>query len=584
MKQQLLRKLMLRASGLALAATCLFSVTVSAQTFNPPAAYEDTYPTTPSIGLTDHTSAYSNTMLNIAPYGACDLVLAGWDHSSLAQPEGVSWRLLQPGNPSVIFAQGVIPYKKVRDLEVGWLDVAGDPEILVAYYRNGVGHMLDVYSLASGTPAFLYTKVLSTMTNYTRISMDCHIPPYAVGIAWQDVGGINVVCGLNSGPGINFSNILTLTGTSGETGPDLAFVHTGTGLMLQTVYYNPATGNITESMFDFWTAMGTPGFTITPTVNDVNLVGVCQPVNPPADAQPAAAAPAAPPAIKQCPYMNIDGPGHYGVDNWAYTYTIDPNNIYVRLMDLNTSPFATTVNVTNGSLGNKPINMNMNLYPFPFYNRISCPNDGIVVAWYTNTMDPMTGAQAGYIGMNMTINGTVLLSAPDYLTVANNPTWASPTPVLSLSKQDDGLPYMYTVFPERDPFGSFQLENKYPAQCVSSWKPSGDAHNGTFACNDADKIANYNKSHHLSASGISVYPNPTNSTFALNMYTANQQSDMTIVVTDILGVTVGKYSGKGMNANLYLADLSKGLVSGTYLLNVNVPGQAKETLKVTKLQ
>lgn len=579
MKKQLLRKLMLRASGFALAATCLFSVSVSAQTFNPPTAFEDTWPTSPAIGLTEHTSAYSNTMVNVNPYGPCDLVLAGWDHSNPLQPEGVSWRLLQPGIPTTIYAQGIIPYSNVRDLEVGWLDVVGDPEILVAYYLNGTGHMLDVYSIATGTPAFLYTKVLSTMPNYTRISMDCHIPPYAMAVAWEDVGGINVVCGLNSGPGINFSNILTLTGTLGETGPDLAFVHTGTGLMLQTVYYNPSTGNITESMFDFWTAMGTLGFTITPTVNDVNLVGVCHQVNPPDDPKN----PQAPPMIQQCPYMNIDGPGHYGVDNWAYTYTIDPNNILVRVMDLNTSPFASTVNVTNGSLGNIPINANINMNPFPYYNHLNCANTGIVVAWYTNTINRKTRRLAGYVGLNMSENGTVLYSTPDYLTIANNPTWASPTPVLSISKQDDMLSYMYTVFPEIDPLGNFRLENKYPPLCVNSWKPSGDTHNETFTCNDADKIANYNKSHHLSASGISVYPNPTSSTFALNMYAAYQQSDMTIVVTDILGVTVGKYSGKGMNANLYLADLSKGLVSGTYLLNVNVPGQAKETLKVTKL-
>ncbi len=583
MKKQFLRKLLLRTGAIALLFTSLFSLPASAQ-FNPPTAVENTYPTAPAIGLTGHTSAYSTDMANIPPYGNVTLSLAGWDDPNPAQPAGVSWQLLMVGNPAVIFAQGVIPYANVRDLEVGWLDVGGDPQVLVAYYQNGVGHMLDVYSMMTGTPVFLYTKVLSAMPNYTRISIDCHIPPYAVGIAWQDVGGINVCVGLNSSPTITYSNILTLTGTAGETGPDLAFVHTGTGLMLQTVYYNPVTGNITESMFDFWTALGTPGFTLAPTVNDVNLVGVCQQNNPPdnPNAPPAGpAGPKPPPVIRVCPYMNIDGPGHYSYDDWAYTYTTDNNNIKVRHMDQATSPFASTVIVNNGGPWfGLPINPALNINPFPFYNRISCGAVGIVVAWYTNYIDPMTGLQAGYVGLNMSENGTALLSAPWYLTVANNPTFASPTPVLSISKQDDGCQDMFTVFPELDNTGTFRMENKYPPQCVNSFK--GEAQH-QIECNDNDRIATFIKTHKASNGLVRVYPNPYSSNFKLDMPLAYQQDNMTVVVTDILGVTVGKFNGIGAKANAYLNELSKGLASGTYLLNINIPGKEKETLKITKL-
>ncbi|OJW84590.1 MAG: hypothetical protein BGO69_07660 [Bacteroidetes bacterium 46-16] len=570
MKKQFLRKLLLRTGVCVLSLTCLFSTKVSAQ-FNPPTAFEDTYPATPSIGLTGHTSAYSFSGATIPGYGPIDLVLAGWDDANPLQPEGVSWRYLQMGNPTAVLAQGTIPYSNVRDLEVGWLDVPGDPEMLVAYYLNGTGHMLDVYSMSTGTPVLSYTNVLSTMPNYTRISMDCHVPPYAMAVAWEDVGGINTVVGLNNAP-ITFSNILTLTGTAGETGVDLAFVHTSTGLMLQTAYYNPTTGNITESMFDFWTALGTLGTTITPTVNDINPVGVCNGVQQDD--------PKAPKPIRVCPYINIDGPGHYNVDNWAYTYTTDNNNISVRLMDLNTSPFASTVIVNNGSVwGGMTTNGNQNINPFCYYNRMNCMNTGIVVAWYTNAIDPMTGSTAGYIGLNMNENGTALVSAPDYLTVANNPTWASPTPVLSISKQDDQLQYMYTVFPEMDPFGNFQLENKYPPFCVNSFKQAGQEHS-EVTCNDEAKRAAFLDAH----SKVAVYPNPYTSSFNLSIPADYQQDELTVTVSDLLGVSVGQYKGAANHANTYLAQLSKGLSNGTYLVHVNINGKLKQTMKVTKLQ
>lgn len=578
--KKLTTKLLLRMTACAALFVFLFYAGASAQ-FNPPAAYEDTYPTTPNIGLTSHTSAFSFSGANVPPYGAVDLVLAGWDDVNPAQPAGVSWRLLQMMTPSVVFAQGVIPYVNVRDLEVGWVDAGGDPEIVVAYYLNGVGHMLDVYSLSTGTPVLLYTNTLSTMTTYTRISIDSHIPPYAVGVAWQDAGGINTVVGLTAGMGvINFSNILTLTGTLGETSVDLAFVHTSSGLMLQCVYYNPSTGNMTESAFDFWTAMGTPGTTIAPIVNDINFVGKCKAGSGGGGNPGAAAAPPAP--TRLCPYPNIDAPGHYNVDNWAYTYTTNNADISVRLMDLNTSAVASTVIVNNGSVwGGLAINANVNRFPFCYYNRMNCMNTGIVIAWHTTAIDPMTGTTAGYVGLNMNENGTALLSAPDYLTVANNPTWASPTPVLSISKQDDQLQYMYTVFPEVDLSGNFQLENKYPPFCVNSFKGGAQPHS-EFSCTDGSKIAAFAGG--VSFPQINVFPNPSKTSFNLTMPAAYQESDVTVIVTNILGVVAGRFDGPANNANAWLNEASKHLVAGTYLVDVSIKGKIRECKKVMKVE
>jgi hypothetical protein len=585
MKRQLLSKLWLRTTALASVLSCVAVLQANAQ-FNAPTSFEDTYPVAPAIGLTDHTSAYSFHMANVNPYGPVDILLAGWDHATAAQPAGVSWRLVTA--PGAVVAQGVIPYTNVRDLEVGWLDVGGDPQIIVAYYDNGsaippvaAGHKVDVYSLSTGTPVWLYTNVLSTMPNYTRISIDCHIPPYAVAIAWEDTRGINTVCGLNTGPGIVFSNILNLTGTRGETGVDLAFNHTPTGLMLQCVYYNPTTGNITESEYDFWTAMGTAGTSITPVVNDVNYVGPCSPGTGGGgggDDQPLPPAGAA-----VCPYMNIDAPGHYGVDNWAYTYTLNNNDISVRLLDLNTATLSTVI-VNNGSVwGGLSTSGSVNIHPFPYYNWLGCTGTGIVVAWYTNAIDPGTGAAAGYLGLQMNENGTGLISAPDYLTVANNPTQASPTPVLSISKQDDMLPYMYTVFPEVDASGSFQMENKFPGLCFASFKGEQGAHQG-IACNDEAKIAAFMNTQRSSQSNISVYPNPTKSSFSLAMSPATNQKDVNLSITDITGQVVGAYSGQAMKANAYLQEMSKQLVNGSYIINVTIDGKDKETLKAVKIQ
>jgi hypothetical protein len=540
------------------------AATGSAQFFNPPTACENTYVTSPNIGLTDHTSAYSTNVANISGYGNVNLVLAGWDHVNPTQPAGFSWQYLPPSNPCAILAQGIVPYFNCRDIEVAWVDAAGDPEIVVAYYQNGVGHMVDVYSLSTGVPVLMYTNTLSAMPNYTRISIDSHIPPYAVGIIWEDVGGLKTICGNTTGFGvITWSNILSIIGTAGETVPDLVFNH-ASGLWLQSVSYNPGTGNFTEFQYDFWAVMGTTGTTIAPMVNDVNFVGPCN---------------AGPGSGRRCPYPNIDAPGH-GPESWAYTYTTNSADISVRLFDQPTATFATVI-VNNGTFGIAPINGSLNRYPFCYYNFSGCGSGSIVTAWHTTAVDIGTGTTAGYAGMQMTTDGSALLSATDYLGVAMNPTWASQTPVLSISKQDDGLQYMYTIFPEIDPMGSFQLEHKYPPLCFASFKGEGQEHS-PIACNDEEQRAAFISSK-KGTNSISVYPNPSDVSFSLSVPAIYQQEEMTLVVTNILGVVAGSYNGPAANANAYLTNFSAGLESGTYLINVDIKGKTKEILKVTKV-
>lgn len=537
----------------------------SAQTFIAPIAFEDSWPVagSPDINLTSHTSAYSFGGVNIPFWGPVDLALAGWD-----DPAGVvcgaSWRYLQTGSPNVILAQGVIPYTNVKDIEVGYLDVAGSQQMLVAYYEIGVGHKIDVYDLGAGGPTWLYTNVLSTSPNYGRISMDCHLT-YAVALTWEEAGVIYTMVGLNSGPSIAFSGVLTIGGTQKDFWPDCAFSHTGMAgtLNVHYVYYSPSTGRFTESSYDFWTMIYMLGGTVPVAVNDMNFVGFYSD-----------------PLI-----ANIDCPGHYDVENWAYAYTTNNMDISVRLIDYHTTGIPTTRIVNDMSvLACRPINRYWNVAPFPAYDPNHSPgSETIFVGWYTAAPNPMAGmTPAGYVALRMNESGTLAVSPLDYLTVANNPTWATQTPILSFSKQDDAFQFLYTVFPEYDPgTPGYRLENKYHNWPTPQFK--GETEHHAFECTDEAKIEEFKKKQ-VAATTIKAYPNPFSNVLGI-AYPASMQQDVTAVsVSDLTGKVMGTYNGSVSKVNAYLTDLSKQLSPATYILNVNVEGKVKETIKVTKLQ
>ncbi len=537
-----------------------------AQTFNTPIAYEDSWPMagSPDISLTSHTSAYSFGGVSITGLGAVDLALAGWD-DPFGIVAGASWRYLQPGNPSIVLAQGVIPYTNVRDVEVGFLDVSGSSQMLVAYYELGVGHKIDVYDLTTSGPSLLYTNVLSTSPIYGRISMDCHLT-YAVSLVWEEGGVIYTMVGLNSGPSIAFSGVLTLAKTGNDFMPDCAFSHTSMGgsLNVHYCYYSPATGIMREVSYDFWAMIYMSTGTVVPTLfNDFNFIGFYSD-----------------PVI-----ANIDCPGHYDVENWAYAYTTNNQDISVRLVDYHTMASAATRIINDGSvLACTAINGNYNYAPFPAYDPNHSPGaENIYVGWYTNTPDPAAGMQpAGYVAVRMTENGLVALSPLDYLGVANNPTWATQTPVLSFSKQDDIFPFLYTVFPEYNPgFPGYQLQNKYHNWSSPMFKGE-EAHNA-FECNDEARIAEF-KSKMVASTTIKAYPNPFTNVLGLSFPASMQQSSTTIVVSDMTGKVMDTYSGQVSKVNAHLTDLSKTLSPGAYIMNVSVEGQTKQTIKVTKVQ
>lgn len=547
----------LRTMGKAVLMSCsmlLAAATASnAQTYVPPVSYEDTYPAagSPDINLTTHTSCYSISGFNF--YGNSeDLLLSAWDDPSTNS--GVAWRRTMPGNPSIIFAQGTIPYSNVRDLEVGLLASGAGWEIYVAYYLNGTGHFLDVYDWNPGGPTLLYTVMLSTSPNYGRISMDSH-KLYGLTMVWENpsVGAIETMVGLSGGT-TTYSGVITIGGMNGHLVPDCAFTHAGP-LNVHYVSWDPASSQFIEYSLDYFATLPLPtGTTVGPTVNDKNPEKYALP--------------------------NLDAPDHYGVENWAYTYTTNAADISVRLVDFNSGTPPTTVIVNNGSLGNKPTNVgcSYNNYPFLAYtNGWACggPNANINVGWYTNNIDPNTSMPAGYVGLEMKENGTGLVSPMDYWTLANVPWMASNTPVMSFSKQNDMSAYQYTIFPE----SGYQMQHKF-----HNWCPTGTGFKGVAThdidCNSEKQIAAFRAKQGYT---LTTYPNPFSKEFSLKIPAGVAKENGEVIVTDMTGKIVASYKGIMSNANNYLHSISSNMATGNYLMKVSVESlQINQTLKMSK--
>ncbi len=532
----------------------MFSFTTQAQTFWNPASNEDTYPIagSPDIGTTTHTSCYS--VSNMGFYGSSeDLVVSGWD--DVGTPSGVAWRRLATGSfGSVIIAQGIIPYANVQDLEVGILQSGAGWEIYVAYYLGGTGHMLDVYDWNPGGVTLLYSIPLSATPVYGRISMDCH-KLYGLALVWED-NGIHSMTGLSGSPTTTYGGDVLLNGTNGYSVPDVAFTHTGSGLNVHYVYLNQAGGYLEESYYDYFALMSAPsGSTILQMVEDQNFFS----------------------NERRYAYPNMDAPDHYSKDNWAYTYTLDNQNISVRLVDYFSSIFPVTRVVNDNSiLPSAPINSSNNMAPFLSYDHHMTSMASINVGWYSTQMNPMTGMAASYVHLQMDQYGTGLVAMPpDYHAIPNNPGNTSNTPVLSFSKQNEMCDYLYTVFPEM----GYQMQHKYHPWSTSPFKSTETAAINTECEHDA-RIEELRKA--KASVKLAAYPNPFTDRLSLAIPAELQTEKANVRIVDVMGKQVGSYNGMLLQANNYLADISQTLPPGTYLLTVDAGNTCRETIKVTK--
>lgn len=364
---------------------------VSAQTFVPPSAIEFTFGD-PSITRPTHTSCYSAREVYTV-FGPVDIYLAGWASPITGAKSEFTWLFTNPSDPTTIAAQGSFLYNDVADIEVCLVG----HQIFVAYYKLGVGHMVDVYDITSSlTNPVVYnsTITLSGSSAYGPIQVDGLKAGVAV-IAWVNPGtGIQTIVH----DGMGWGTTTTLTGTGNETALDIAMSNAMTGgANVHYAYYDPATGIITESQVPFTTLVSPPP-AVTPTVNDANLIGSVSPYS--FD-------------------LVLDCPDAYDVDNWAYTYANNTTDISVRFTDHHTTAVPTTVVVNSGALIGTVATTGYTVYsPAIHYGTGSFGTgngDQIYVGWYISD----GSAYNGYVGLHMDESGTNLLSAADYLELPN---------------------------------------------------------------------------------------------------------------------------------------------------------------------
>ncbi|RYD96404.1 MAG: T9SS type A sorting domain-containing protein [Sphingobacteriales bacterium] len=539
-----------------------------AQSFNPPMA--DTYTFgDPAAGASPQvTASYSHKDVPTG-FGTHDLYLSAW---STNDPGGgrmseFIYRFTGSSNPLALVSQGSFLYQGVADLKVGMVfdGTIGAYVVLVAYYdymginsiTGQAGHLLDMYAIngTPGGPLNWFNQIqLSAAPSYGRISMDSH-KDYGVAIAWEHPGvGIETMVG-DAG---NWSGVTTLDATLGEQGPDVAFSHSSGPLNVHFVYQNPATGTITESVLDWPLLLSTPfGGTalIPPNIEDMDWTPF--------------------------PISNLvlDCPDHYGVENWAYTYT-DGQSVYVRHIDYNTSgvPFTTVVN--DGSLGNVPT-----LGSFLAFNPTLHYGDGamggttgqISVGWYCTYSLSGIG-DSHYITLEMREDGSGLLSAPDYNRLPNSVNaYSYPFSGISFSKMSDAPAaiapdFLYATYFIETPFGSGNYElhhafHKWNNPLFRGIKPK-PVH---------PECSSPSKKEAAHVRRLSVYPNPFLSTFTSKV-NLKEDGMVTMVLTDITGKIVARqktWQSKG-DQELTMNSLEK-LDPGSYLLNTQVNGVTQGT-------
>ena len=523
-----------------------------------PTGYQATYPFAPQPYLGGgHTSCYhfpSTTLVG----ASVDFYVTGTNGAF----DGITWQAMNPGTTSPAILQGIIPMPGMMDIEVGSVMLSGSPAIIVAYYSPGIGHFIDVYECPAGGTSFSLTSSMqvSTATTYTRISADFH-KGYGIVAAWEDQGAINTIFGTTTGSSISWGSVLTLAGTNGGHDVDVAFTHVmsgGPGQWMHYVYRTYSPSAFKECRAD-WGGMLYGGSPYPTTPEDVLLV----PAN-------------------NTSLANIDCPDHNDVDNWAYTFKSTANyeystpGILVRLVDYHTSPVPKTTNVTDGSLGNTPMNAANWVYDMPTLSYEENGNS-MYVGWYAEQMPatPMFGS--GHVCMQMDKYGLTLLSTPDYLIVSNTATQNAP---LALSKMND---YLVTSLYE---YATFY--NSMPADVVQhAWHPRSPASTsfrgahgtGNDACGPQSLLA----SNKALNTGVQLYPNPFTTT--INWKTSGDWSGKRVIVDihSITGTAIHLPEASATDAAPALNQAVRSLVPGVYFISITpTDTHRSQTFSMTK--
>lgn len=519
---------------------------LTAQTFNANGSFNDIYPTGGSGALFRPETNSSYSMANIT-FSAVntDMYLSGWSGRGTTG-SGFCWRFTGSGNPSFIVGQATVPYPGCYDIEVGFVDSPGARQILVAYYRTGIGHFLDVYNVGTASVNYSYTMALSNSGIYGRISMDCHLT-YGVAIVWENpsnarieaIGGINGVWG----------PVVSMPGSASgfaDVAPDVAFSHSNGPLNVHMVWFTPNVNELVESVLS-WPDL-VAGSTASYLIEDINAVGT-----PLVDLRPV-----------------IDCPDHYSNENWAYAYTLDDNRIDVRLIDYNTLATPITVSPNDGSLSNVPT-MGAYRNKMPCLSHEFNPAE-INVAWYATD-----GSQHFYIGLRMPESGFGIFSMPDYTVLPSSATpFAYPgAPGISFSKMTDLNPaYAYVSYYD-NLLGGYQLHHAYiPWGTFKGRINPRDTYHPECGRHTPDLLATL-------AANVQVSPNPFHDVVTA-AYTADRDGIVTLQLTDLTGKIMAQTGSEVKKGRHNFTTDGKNLPVGIYLLHISMDGQLIGRQKVVK--
>ncbi|WP_118975123.1 T9SS type A sorting domain-containing protein [Taibaiella koreensis] len=554
---QPLKKLILTLSLPFLAAPM---ATLRAQSLVPSSAPEFVYNGVYPFETATSTTNYS--LPNI-PTGFGDIDLYLSDGGSPIARQFV-YQFSHPGDPSAIVYQGSFLYMDVVDMQVGavWNSYTNNMNLLVAY-AWGHDHYLDIYDLTSSTtnPVVLKssTQLSHNTADYGRIRMDCH-KQYGVAIVWENKGiGLQTMMG-NGGA---WGPIVTLTGTELATGPDVAFSHSGNDLNVHYAYYDPKLSAIVESAAH-WTSLMTGPASATLSLEDINVIG------------------GAPKSR-----IILDCPDHHPQENWAYTYS-DGSNIFVRLREYNTLPAPVTVSVNSGVLGNaSTLPQHQVFSPALYYGAgtVDGRSGQITVGWYATDLSGFNG----YIALEMTEDGTTLLSKPDYLALPDAYT-PQVYPYYSYPYQADILAIKPGIaFSRNSEHANFLYTTYYDANAQTA---QGRFHHAFHKWNDVafkgqapvtlhPECGNHLKAH-SSETGINTYPNPFRDKITTNLF-LKEDGQLLQSLTDITGRQLWQYQTIGKKGSCQIStDNLAQLAPGTYMLTTSLNGQRIGTQKVTK--
>lgn len=472
--------------------------------------------------------------------GPFDLYVSGW--SNYTGTGRVVWRRFNPNSTSP-FDGGQI-FIDGYNIEVGITRYVNDVFLNVAYYKNSVGGLVFERYIWTGSGFSLVPGSVTLSTSLfpvRNINMDMY-GASELAVVWSEgptPGNSIIKCVL--GTGLDLTSVITLTGTEGGQYPDVALSKNAGGggggidaMGVHIVYAKdlPASGvpynrEFTEIALPFGQAYSTnPNpYNFSPIIEDINNIGYSEIASFP---------------IIDCPDISIFSP----LADWAYTYASD-RGVEMRLKNAAAGVPPTTKNLVNGSdYGNLDISMPngyyANFFPTIAYN---VNGESIHVGWMYSGYPNLN--LSSLLAVEISSDGSTLLSDPDYLRISTNPEAVYP----QFSKNSTYSSFLYTTFLETN---------------TSNLKHMFHIWGNTSSFRQAPSWA----AEHAESDRIAFAPNPFQQALYVKVPAALADADMAVTLTDITGKNLYAGNCKGGQLEEILQAKLGRLAPGTYLLHL----------------